>query len=285
MSSNSENKPVRYSAKKTIKILLLAFLFIILIKSFFLSAYEVPTSSMKNALYDGDFILVSTASYNIATPNRLPFTSVRLPVINLIPLSDPERNDIVVLEMPAVLFNEGSEEVTNYVKRVIGLPGETVSLTKGNVHVNDNLLKEAGSVRQPNQLSADHLITDTDIFPSKENQNRNNYGPYYIPKKGDTIEVSPNNISDWHYLINRDLNKKSVSVEGTVITIEGKPVNQYVYKNNFYFLLGDNRENSIDSRYWGLIPESVILGKAIMVYFSKSKSGKIRFNRLLNIID
>ena len=90
------------------------------------------------------------------------------------------------------------------------------------------------------------------------------------------------------------LGEKAVQEEGTVITIHDKPVNKFTLQNDYYFVLGDNRENSMDSRYWGFVPSNFIIGKAEIIYWSvdpynqnknvKNIFNSIRFNRILSVI-
>lgn len=95
-------------------------------------------------------------------------------------------------------------------------------------------------------------------------------------------------------VIEREKGVKAVSVEGTVITIDGKPVRKYKVAKDYYFVMGDNRDDSMDSRYWGFLPEDNIIGKAVIVYWSLELPvsldnlpafyHSIRWNRILNII-
>jgi len=108
------------------------------------------------------------------------------------------------------------------------------------------------------------------------------------------VELNPKNILQWQNAINTDYGKKVISVEGTVINLNNQAIRDYVFEKDYYFVLGDNRKNSIDSRYFGYIPEEWIIGKAFMIYWSKipvQSSGisdyfsSIRFSRLMQSID
>ena len=106
--------------------------------------------------------------------------------------------------------------------------------------------------------------------------------------------MNPKNIKYWKLLIDNELGEKVVREEGTVITIKDKPVKSYTIKDDYYFVLGDNRDNSVDSRYWGFVPSDFIIGKAELIYWSYnpyhnttdfgSYLEAIRFKRILQKI-
>jgi signal peptidase I len=106
--------------------------------------------------------------------------------------------------------------------------------------------------------------------------------------------LDPKNITLWENAINIDFGRKAVSVEGTVINFRGSPIKEYTFKNDYFFVLGDNRSNSLDSRYFGYIPLKWIIGKAFMIYWSQvpvKYDGisdffkSIRFSRLMKGIN
>ena len=102
------------------------------------------------------------------------------------------------------------------------------------------------------------------------------------------------NIVEWQGVINHDYGKKVVSVEGSVININGTPTRNYIVKKDYYFVMGDNRDDSMDSRYWGFVPEENIIGEAMIIYWSwdpfntadgiGSFFSAVRFGRILNLI-
>ncbi|MEH0154864.1 signal peptidase I [Limibacter armeniacum] len=111
-----------------------------------------------------------------------------------------------------------------------------------------------------------------------------NFGPIYIPKKGDTIELNEKNTLLYQIPIQRYEGNKNVEVKDGKIFIDGNQINAYTFKQNYYFMMGDNRHNSEDSRYWGFVPEDHIIGKALMIWMSMGPEG-IRWDRIFNIID
>ena len=118
--------------------------------------------------------------------------------------------------------------------------------------------------------------------------NKDNSGPLYIPAKGDRIQLTANNISKYHRII-ASYEDNDVRVMDDSILINDKVAAFYEFKMNYYYVLGDNRDNSSDSRYWGLIPEDHIIGKASRVIYSFDKSNsilnKFRWSRFFKSIN
>lgn len=128
------------------------------------------------------------------------------------------------------------------------------------------------------------------LFPFDESfkWTRDNYGPLYIPAKGDSVALNAGNLPLYRRIIEvyegHDLD---VLEDGTVM-IDGRPATHYTFAMDYYFMMGDNRHNSLDSRYWGFVPESHIVGKPVVVWFSKDLNKpfprNIRWNRLLKFV-
>ena len=133
-------------------------------------------------------------------------------------------------------------------------------------------------------------LRDPDIFPQDTayKWNRDNYGPIYIPKKGVTIALNMKVLPLYKRVI-RVYEANDLIVKDGKIYINGKQADHYTFKMNYYWMMGDNRHNSADSRYWGFVPENHIEGKAVFVWMSldPNKSlldGKIRWNRLFSFV-
>jgi len=129
-------------------------------------------------------------------------------------------------------------------------------------------------------------IENLSIFPKDININNTvtDFTRFQIPKKGQKIKISPENIA-WYRRIITAYEGHTLSERKDGIYIDGKKVTTYTFGMNYYWMMGDNRYNSADSRMWGFVPEDHIVGKASMVWFSKSPYKGVRWERLFNIIE
>jgi len=109
-----------------------------------------------------------------------------------------------------------------------------------------------------------------------------NWGPVVIPRKGMTIELNPRNFQIYQRTINL-LEKQKIKEKEGIFFLDEECVSTYTFRNNYYFMMGDNRSNSSDSRYWGFVPEEYIIGKALVVLFSKDEEG-FKWRRILRVI-
>jgi signal peptidase I len=140
------------------------------------------------------------------------------------------------------------------------------------------------SLRSINEDDAEY-----DIFPygAGTGWNKNFYGPLWIPKKGATISLTEENVKYYAYTIEHYEGLKNVEIINNQLFVNGTLLERYTFKQDYYFMMGDNRHNSLDSRYWGFVPEDHVVGKALFIWMSidPNKSllnGKIRFNRLFS---
>lgn len=194
----------------------IALLLALFIRTFIIQAFKIPSGSMENTLLIGDHILVAKFSYGIHIPNEILFTNIKLfPDYRLFPTT-PERGDIIVFKYP-------KNERRDYIKRVIGLPGETLEIRRQKVYINDKLLDDAYSIHQE--------APGSEPYPP-----RDDFGPVIVP-------------------------------EGHI------------------FMMGDNRENSQDSRYWGFLDIDKVKGKAVVIYWSwDGRKSRVRFDRFAKML-
>ncbi len=132
--------------------------------------------------------------------------------------------------------------------------------------------------------------TQWDIYPLNGNTGwtRDNYGPVWIPKKGATIKLTMDNIAIYERPI-RVYEGNDLVVMNGKIYINGKEAKSYTFRMDYYWMMGDNRHNSLDSRYWGFVPEDHIVGKPIFIWWSHDPDhggfSGIRWSRLFRLVD
>jgi signal peptidase I len=205
---------------------------------------------MSETLVAGDYLLVNKFIYGARTPQK--FLYISLPHFQFPKLAEIHRGDVIVFEYPG----EPNEvlQVRNLflVKRCIGLPGDTFDIVNGTTRING--------------LNARGLQKASTDFPMT-----------IIPVKGMKIDLDSSTFAKWKVFIQRE--GSSAERSGKNILVDGQETCSYVVKKNYFFALGDNINNSADSRVWGFIPEENIVGRAMMIYWSKNDDG-IHWNRI-----
>ncbi len=228
--------------------------------TFIIQAVTVPTGSMQNTIMINDYFLVNKFVF-APKSSYLPF----------LPQRDIVRGDIVVFKYPG--YRDGLKHddppayQTNYIKRVIGLPGETVEFKDNKVYINGTLLPEHRLV-SPDPRVDTTSIKANELEPKKADEKWSvTYSDY-------SMEI----IKDGKSVIDKDMKYGIANGKMQV------PENQY-------FVMGDNRNNSLDSRYWGFVPRELIIGQALFVYWSCDGSNGTgscmtspRFSRIGHVI-
>ncbi len=273
--------------KKFIRLIFYLIILTIILRAFILDAFRIPTSSMADTLYPGDFIIVNLSAYNLNTPRQIPILGLSIPSVNIFNTGKPEINDLIVFKFPVINPEDAVYNNINLIKRIVALPGDTLQIINKKIFINGMKINLPGTVRLSFENIKPKGKEDEDIFYGGTGWNSDNYGPVRVPAAGDTININTDNIDIWKRLIVYEYEEKVVRKEGSVITIDDKPVRNYIIKMNHYFVIGDNFNNSRDSRYFGFVNEEMILGKAMFIYLSidPAKSGsdfisKIRWNRI-----
>ena len=126
------------------------------------------------------------------------------------------------------------------------------------------------------------------VFPQiNNNWNKDNYGPIYIPQEGKTIALNSENLPLYKRII-KEYEGNDLKINGNEIRINGKIATNYTFKQNYYWMMGDNRHNSEDSRYWGFVPQNHIVGKPVFIWMSLDSNGKglnkVRWERLFTTV-
>ncbi len=298
-SEEEKNRPKtqKERTKEFIQSLIFALIAAFLIITFVVQNTRIPTGSMENTILVGDFVLVNKFIYGSESPRYIPFTTVALPHFRLPALRSVRRKDIVVFEFPGhrdQVHAQGDERGENYVKRCIGLPGDTIQVIGKVVYVNHKQFWIPPHISYMEPYSTPKDVVEPRIFPKGMPWNADFYGPIIVPKKGYTIHLGLDNVEQWAITIDREYGKKVVAVENGKVTIEGKPVTSYTFKKNYYFMMGDNRDDSLDSRYWGFVPQDNLVGEAFITLFSWDRNipftdffrliGSIRPERILKLL-
>jgi signal peptidase I len=204
MKKTTQHSKVREYAEAIIIAVVIA----LFIRTFVVQAFKIPSGSMKPTLQIGDHILVNKFSYG-----------VKLPIFRntLIPIGDPQREDIVVFIYP-------EDRSKDFIKRVIAVAGDTIEMRDKKLFLNGK------PYRDPYGTYLDNMVLPASIQP------RDNFGPIQVP-------------------------------QGSI------------------FVMGDNRDHSLDSRYWGFVPLKDVMGKAFLIYFSwDGENTNVRWNRLGNLL-
>ena len=243
------------------------------------------------------------------------------------------KNNFTVLSRPV-------DKKENYIKRCVGIPGDTIEVRGGYLYVGNKLSKQyphakmTYTIATNGQVSLDEFVEEQDMNPEELNYdpnskmyianlsndqvaaikkmngviaiapfvldkndtrdnafpndtanfkwNRDFYGPFIVPKAGQQVALSLQNIALYHRII-ANYEHNSLDIKDGKIFINGKETTTYTFQMNYYWMMGDNRHNSADSRYFGFVPDDHIVGKAWFVWLSFGNKG-IRWNRLFRSI-
>ena len=208
---------------KSFTIAIVLFLFV---RTFLVEAFKIPSGSMEKTLLVGDFLLVNKMVYGA----EVPFTGKHLPAVRR-----PQRGDVIVFQWPV-------DHTKNFVKRLVGVPGDTLQMTEGELYVNgvrqlERYVEHTEPESDPTDATfdwqKDYLLKTAEAAPGPP-PSRNNWGPLVVPQ-------------------------------------------------DEYFVLGDNRDNSLDSRYWSFVPDSLIRGRPMFVYYSYDPDSLNRMSWLTRI--
>ena len=313
------------AANEWLDAIIFAVIVVTFINIFFFQAFKIPSSSMEKTLYTGDHLFVSKLTYGPRvpqTPLTVPFTHnvifgkesystlIQNDYRRLKGLRNVRRGDIVVFGFPngdTVLRKAPSEDyyslcrfygkkkvistlgpviarpadkVDHYVKRCVAIPGDTLEIRDGLVWI-DGVKQETYPGMQISRNLEKVQNDYREIFPFSPDYTwtRDEFGPLWIPQKGATVNLTRENLPLYERII-RVYEHSSVE--------EALAAGSYTFKQDYYFMMGDNRHNSLDSRYWGFVPEDHIVGRPVVIWLSTDEGKKfpknIRWGRFLKFV-
>ena len=218
----------------------------LILRALVIQAFRIPTGSMKDTLLVGDFLLVNKFIYGAKTPDRIPILDINLPSVRFPAFKKPHRGEVVVFKYP-------KNPKLDYIKRCVGVPGDTIELRNGDLYVN-----------------------------GKPEGEKKFIGRKYDPAEGHYIRL---------FRITMETGKKyTIRQYEDPMTLR-ENFGPKVVPPKHLFMMGDNRNNSQDSRYWGFMPYENLVGEALIIYWSWNKRvplykifHKIRWARIGDLI-
>ncbi|CUR53804.1 Signal peptidase I [Serratia symbiotica] len=250
-------------------------LFVFIVRSFIYEPFQIPSSSMMPTLLIGDFILVEKYTYGIKNP---------LTQTTLINTGHPNHGDIAVFKYPL-------NPELNYIKRIIGLPGDHIIYNFVNKQVIVKPICKNNSLCNKKSIIIYDKIHPSNFVQAFVHNNVDEISNYFykiplnnhIPKNSIRLYESKEK--------NENIKYSTLIIPGTQDQIlayykqTGKSLAEWVVPEGYYFMMGDNRDNSSDSRYWGFVPEKNLVGKAIAIWMSFEKQENkwptgLRLNRI-----
>ncbi len=279
--------------RETTEAILIALLAALVLRAFVVQAFRIPTGSMKDTLLVGDFLLVNKFVYGVRTPDSIPFVDAQIPFFRLPAFKQPHNGDVVVFKYP-------KDETLDYIKRCIGVAGQTIEIKDNEVFVDGMIEGEKVSLGQnwdPEEARYVELTRVTTRFGKSytirhyaDANDPYHLPPVKIPEAGMLIKVNQTTMAQYGDLI-KSYEGVNASVRGDKLYIDGRSVSDYEFRHSYYFMMGDNRDNSSDSRVWGMLPDENVVGEALLIYFSWNKASdfwnlleSIRWGRVANLI-
>jgi len=259
----------------------------VFLKVFCFASFKIPSGSMEPTLKTGDYIIVNKMILGPRIFKDWKFwTDGNWEMKRLKGLRAIRRNEILVFNFPITDNRWNKIEMdfnAHYVKRCVGIPGDTF-------YIEDGIYKVKGSADTLGAYCNQAALSNTKDsipkvtfnccpFDSNYHWTMKNFGPIYIPKANDRVRIDYKNIELYRKMIAYETGK-SLEMNHNVIMLGGKPLKEYVFRMNYYFMAGDYVMDSKDSRYWGLLPEDHIIGKVSFIWKSEDENtGKFRWER------
>lgn len=236
---------------------------------FFFASFSITSNSMFPAFSKGDIIWVFKPIYGARIFNLYPaLKGEDFSVCRLKGYRSVKRNDIVVFNYPFVEWNKWDSISFNfkkyYVKRCVGISGDSIYVRNGiyNVVGANCMLGNLSMQKELYEKQDSVLLFPSFISDCNPNWDLYNWGPIYIPQKGITIVINSTNYMLYKRIIKWENHAKDASYYDMIL--DGKQSERYTFKHNYYFMAGDNAPQSVDSRYWGFVPDVFIVGKVFL---------------------
>jgi signal peptidase I len=267
-NKSKEKKTIKEKFIETVKSFAWALSIFYVIQTFLIQAFTIPTSSMVSTLLIGDFIFVNKFVYGAQTPENIPLTGIKLPRYRFPAFKEPHQGDVVVFRFPHPELMKNQEGL-DYIKRCVAVAGQTLEVRKKVLYVDGKIFNDEFDF--PGIHFDPNYISESGAFP-KTSGTGDNFGPFRIPARGDTIRIKNDNLDLIKYLALRDQQKFEIQSDG--IYINGSKTVDYIVGQDYYFMMGDNRDNSLDSRFWGPVPRDHIMGEGLLIYWSNVEAAK-----------
>ncbi len=324
-----------------------ALVVMLIVRTLLFDLFRIPTPSMEKNLLIGDYLFVSKLHYGTRTPMTIgiPFTQIYLKGIELPYTRGPgfsqvKRGDAIVFNFPPE--EKPVDRKMHYIKRVVGLPGESLEVVNKvvrvdgdelplmdgmqqywNVHKKDPRVHLSGAalrnlgvsdVQGTSNPSVVRLLATSAavdeirswpwvdlvepyiapenvgysalMYPPGQGYTPDNYGPIQIPGMGMNVRLTAENMPIYGPVITEYEHHAVQMAEDGTIEIDGVRAESYTFEQDYYFVMGDNRDNSEDGRFWGFVPMDHVVGKAILIYFSWDSEAMLpRFGRIFHLIN
>ncbi len=268
----------------------------VFLQVFVVTSFKIPSDSMEPTLVAGDNILVDKCSTGARLFDLLKSLNKEEVEIHRMPgWRDFRRNDVLVFNFPYPgRWDSIAFDVTlYYVKRCVAVPGDTLTIRDAHYRVS-GCPEVPGCVPAQDELQqllqhgrAEDFGIVTRSYPNRDEVpwTIGEFGPLYIPKRGSEVQMDSLNVLLYRNAMEWE-QKKKVTMRGDTVWLGDSIISSYRFRENYYFVSGDKMVNSRDSRYWGLLPEPYIVGRAVRIWKSVDPlTGDWRWNRFMKKIE
>lgn len=270
----------------------LGFIGFVIWHAFLFASFTIPSYSMYPTVKPGDVVLVDKITTGARLFDISDAAAGKEVKIRRTPrFRKYKRGDILVFNFP--FQGKWNKIAMNYhvyyMKRCVGLPGDTLEIRDFQYFIDGKPSAGGGDLRTPRQIYG-HNAESSDSLQgframrcdSLRHWTIRDFGPLYIPEKGETIMLSAGNYLPYKKPIEWETKKKLRAKNG-VVTLGGHPVSEYTFRENYYFMAGDNSADSQDSRYWGVVPEPFVVGRAFLIWWSE-RDGTVDKKRVMTLL-